>query len=80
MAEWDEDMAPEDALREAAETLHAENAALRAEVERLREALRECERWMAYFSWEIDGYFEGGGMPKDCLAMIRAALAPEPSA
>ena len=37
-------------------------------------ALREAERFMAYFAGETDGYFEGSGSPKSCLAQIRAAL------
>lgn len=37
-------------------------------------ALREAERFMAYFAGETDNYFEGSGSPKACLAQIRAAL------
>lgn len=38
-------------------------------------ALREAERFMAYFSGETN-VFVGPGMPADCLAQIRAALNP----
>lgn len=40
----------------------------------LTDALREAERFMAYFAGETDGTFEGPGTPATCLATIRAAL------
>jgi hypothetical protein len=39
------------------------------------EALKQAERFMAYFTGETQGYFEGPGMPADALAAIRAAIA-----
>jgi hypothetical protein len=41
----------------------------------LEAALREAERFMAYFSGETDGVFVGMGMPTECLAKMRAAIA-----
>lgn len=37
-------------------------------------ALKEAERFMAYFAGETDGMFIGPGTPKSCLSVIRAAL------
>lgn len=37
-------------------------------------ALREAERFMAYFAGETQGHFAGPGTPADCLAQIRQAL------
>lgn len=37
-------------------------------------ALREAERFMAYFANETGGHFVGPGTPTTCLAQIRAAL------
>ena len=39
----------------------------------MQAALREAERFMAYFAGETNG-FAGGGTPNSCLAMIRDAL------
>ena len=41
----------------------------------LAEALREAERFIAYYSGETDGCFVGTGTPSKCLEQIRAALA-----
>ncbi len=38
-------------------------------------ALREAERFMAYFAGETGNMFVGPGTPKSCLEMIRKALA-----
>lgn len=46
-----------------------------APVAGLVEALREAERFMAYFAGETGGSFVGSGTPQTCLASIRAALA-----
>jgi hypothetical protein len=43
-------------------------------VERMREALIEAERFMAYFAGENGGHFVGPGTPQSCLVQIRAAL------
>lgn len=43
--------------------------------DRMVAALTEAERFMAYFSGETGGHFVGPGMPTDCLADIRSALA-----
>lgn len=43
-------------------------------------ALKEAERFMAYFAGETDRTFEGPGTPTSCLAVIRAALSQPPSA
>ena len=40
----------------------------------LVKALREAERFMAYFANETDGHFSGPGTPTTCLAQIRAVL------
>jgi hypothetical protein len=40
----------------------------------LVKALREAERFMAYFSNETDGVFVGSGTPASCLKQIRDAL------
>lgn len=40
----------------------------------LTSALREAERFMAYYAGETDGMFEGSGTPKSCLQTIREAL------
>jgi hypothetical protein len=45
------------------------------QIERLRGALKEAERFMAYFANETDGHFVGDGMPTTCLEQIRRALA-----
>ena len=47
-------------------------------IEALEAALREAERFMAYFCNETDGQFDGPGTPSSCLAEIRAALALAP--
>ena len=39
------------------------------------DALREAERFMAYFAGETGGSFVGPGTPKSCLEQIREALA-----
>lgn len=44
------------------------------QIESLRAALREAERFMAYFAGETEGHFEGSGTPETCLAQIRSAL------
>jgi hypothetical protein len=44
-----------------------------AEIDRLRAALQEAERFMAYFACEVN-FFWGPGTPKSCLEQIRAAL------
>lgn len=41
----------------------------------LVQALREAERFMAYFAGETGRSFGGSGTPQTCLASIRAALA-----
>jgi hypothetical protein len=38
-------------------------------------ALREAERFMAFFAGETDNHFTGPGTPQTCLATIREALA-----
>lgn len=45
-------------------------------VERMREALVEAERFLAYFAGENGGHFVGPGTPETCLEQIRAALRP----
>lgn len=49
--------------------------------DRIREmvpALKEAERFMAYFAGETGGTFVGPGTPQGCLEQIRAAIsAPE---
>ena len=47
---------------------------LMAERDRLREALKNAERFLSYFSGETNGFFEGSGTPRTCLATIRATL------
>lgn len=44
-------------------------------VERMREALVEAERFMAYFSGETGNTFVGPGTPESCLTQIRSALS-----
>lgn len=44
------------------------------QIERLRGALKEAERFMSYFANETDGHFSGPGTPTSCLAQIRSAL------
>jgi hypothetical protein len=39
----------------------------------LARALKEAERFMAYFAGEADGVFVGPGTPKSCLEVIRRA-------
>ncbi|HRH14636.1 MAG TPA: hypothetical protein PK225_09780 [Azonexus sp.] len=39
------------------------------------DALREAERFMAYFAGETGNTFYGPGTPQSCLATIRAALS-----
>jgi hypothetical protein len=63
-------------LRECAAQLDQNTATMdvaRARIEALEAALREAERFMAYFA---DGAtsFVGPGTPTSCLAKIRAAL------
>ena len=41
---------------------------------KLREALAEAERFMAYFAGETESTFVGPGTPSTCLLTIRAAL------
>jgi hypothetical protein len=41
----------------------------------LRPALEEAERFMAYFAGETGGSFVGPGTPTSCLEQIRAALS-----
>jgi hypothetical protein len=41
---------------------------------RMQEALKEAERFMAYFAGETNNEFVGPGTPATCLATIRAAL------
>ena len=48
---------------------------LHDELARVREALREAERFISYYSGETDGCFVGTGTPSKCLEQIRAALA-----
>lgn len=43
-------------------------------------ALKEAERYLAYLADETGRTFEGPGMPKQCLAMIREALYPKSTA
>lgn len=43
-------------------------------VERMREALVEAERFMAYFAGETGNTFVGPGTPETCLVQIRGAL------
>ena len=43
--------------------------------EALVAALKEAERFMAYFAHETDGVFVGPGTPTTCLAQIRASLS-----
>jgi hypothetical protein len=59
------------------------NALPNVAIEALREAvmidaLREAERFMAYFSFETGGHFVGPGTPQQCLAQIREALGVHP--
>jgi hypothetical protein len=39
------------------------------------DALREAERFMAYFAGETGGPFVGPGTPQSCLVQIRSALS-----
>lgn len=55
-------------------TSHRRYRRLRAPDDRVYEALREAERFMAYFAGETDWVFVGPGTPKSCLALIRSAL------
>lgn len=41
---------------------------------KMKAALEEAERFMAYFAGETGGSFVGPGTPQTCLAQIRAAL------
>ena len=50
------------------------NARLIGAAPTMAEALREAERFMAYFAGETDRTFEGPGTPRSCLAMIREAI------
>lgn len=52
-----------------------ELARLRKEIEPLRSALQEAERFMAYFANETGGHFVGSGTPTTCLEQIRRAMA-----
>ena len=41
---------------------------------KLRDALKEAERFMSYFAGETGGTFVGPGTPQSCLKQIREAL------
>ncbi|WP_119920304.1 hypothetical protein [Mesorhizobium sp. DCY119] len=43
------------------------------------DALREAERFLAYFAGETGGSFEGPGTPKTALAKVREALRTQPA-
>lgn len=44
-------------------------------INQLRPALKEAERFMSYFANETGGTFVGSGTPTTCLEQIRRALA-----
>ena len=50
------------------------DASSQAEIERLRAALTEARRYVAYLAGD-DRTFVGSGMPSECLALIDAALS-----
>jgi hypothetical protein len=61
-------------LQSAAECIEFLESTETNKILKLTMALREAERFMAYFSGETDGYFVGDGMPRKCLDEIRTAL------
>lgn len=61
--------------RMVADHLSEEHARLTAAAPEMSDALKEAERFMAYFAGETDLTFEGPGTPKSCLAIIRAAIS-----
>lgn len=79
-AKWfkriDDTPIPNDLLVNVAEAIcHALTAPPTRSSEGTVDALKEAERFMAYFSGETDGVFAGPGTPTKCLEKIRAALA-----
>lgn len=49
-------------------------AGWQSKLDRTTSALRDAERFMAYFAGETGGSFVGPGTPQTCLAEIRSVL------
>lgn len=64
-----------DDMRAAADRIELLETSETNELLRMRMALREAERFMAYFAGETGGSFVGSGTPQTCLTEIRNALA-----
>lgn len=62
--------------RESARDLAERCTAAVEDARKLRVALKEAERFMAYFAGETNNEFVGSGTPASCLAVIREALGP----